>query len=58
MNFFTLVIVAAAFATVAALVSGISSMATDREVGHFDSARWTEVSNNVTGNARQWFPLW
>ena len=44
MSFFTVVVLAAVLATVVALVSGISSMATDREVGHFDSAHWMEVS--------------
>ncbi len=52
MSFFTLAVVAAAFATVVALVSGIASMATDSEVGHLDSAHWMEVSNNIVRNAR------
>ena len=57
MSFLALVVVAAAFATVVALVSGISSPATDREVGHFDSAHWMEVSNNIASNARLSFRL-
>ena len=40
MNFFTVVVLVAAFATVFALASGISSMATDGEVGHVDGAHW------------------
>ncbi len=40
MNFFTLVVLAAVLATVVALVSGISSMATDHQVGHLDSSHW------------------
>jgi uncharacterized membrane protein SirB2 len=40
MNFFTVVVVAAVLATVVALVSGISSMVTDHQVRHVDSAHW------------------
>jgi uncharacterized membrane protein len=40
MSFFTVVVLAAALATVVALVSGISSMVTDGEVGHLDSNHW------------------
>ena len=40
MSFFTVVVLAAVFAAVVALVSGISSMATGHEVGHRDSAHW------------------
>ena len=40
MSFFTVVIVAAMLATVAALVTGISSMVTDRQVAHADSVHW------------------
>ena len=40
MNFLTVLVLAAAFATVVALASGISSMATDSEVGHVDSGHW------------------
>ena len=40
MSFFTVVVLAAVLATVVALVSGISSMATDHEIGHRDSAHW------------------
>ena len=40
MNFFTVVVVAAALGTVVALISGISSMASDGEVGHSDSGHW------------------
>lgn len=42
MSFFTLVVLAALLATVVALVSGISSMATDHKIGHLDSAHWME----------------
>ena len=42
MNFLTVVILAAVIATVVALTSGISSMATDHEIGHRDSAHWME----------------
>lgn len=42
MSFFTVVVLAAMLATVVALVSGISSMATGHEVGHLDSAHWME----------------
>ncbi|MGP1679163.1 MAG: twin transmembrane helix small protein [Burkholderiales bacterium] len=42
MSFFTVVVLAAVLATVVALASGISSMATDHEVGHLDSAHWME----------------
>lgn len=40
MNFLTVVVLAAVLATVVSLISGISSMAADREVGHIDSAHW------------------
>lgn len=40
MSFFTMVVLAAVLATVVALVSGISSMATDHQAGHLDSAHW------------------
>ncbi len=40
MNFFTVAVLAAALATVVSLVSGISSMGADREVGHLDGAHW------------------
>ncbi|MHB8667252.1 MAG: twin transmembrane helix small protein [Burkholderiales bacterium] len=40
MNFFTVVVLAAMLATVFALISGITSMASDGEVGHADSGRW------------------
>lgn len=43
MNFFTVVVLAAVLATIVALISGISSMATDSEVGHRDSAHWMEL---------------
>lgn len=42
MSFFTVVVLAAVLATIVALISGISSMATDGEVGHRDSAHWME----------------
>ena len=57
MRLFTFVAAAAAFATVVALVAGISSMATDRELGQFDSALRVEVSNNIARNVRLSFPL-
>ena len=40
MNFLTMVVLAAVLATVVALISGISSMATDHRVGNVDSAHW------------------
>lgn len=40
MNFFTVVVLAALLATVVSLVSGISSMATNHEIGRLDSAHW------------------
>jgi uncharacterized membrane protein SirB2 len=40
MSFFTVMVSAAVLATVVALVSGISSMAIDHQIGHFDSAHW------------------
>lgn len=40
MSFFTAVVLAAMLATVFALLSGISSMIADHEVGHLDSAHW------------------
>ena len=40
MNFFSAVVLAAVLATVVALVSGISSMATDHRVGNADSVHW------------------
>lgn len=40
MDALTLLVFIAAFATVAALVSGIASMAYDGEVGHRTSAQW------------------
>lgn len=42
MSFFTVVVIAAMLATLVALASGISSMATNHEVGHLDSAHWME----------------
>ena len=42
MSFLTVVVLAAILATVVALASGISSMATDHEIGHLDSAHWME----------------
>ncbi|MBK5105865.1 MAG: twin transmembrane helix small protein [Burkholderiales bacterium] len=42
MSFFTMLVLAAMLATIVALASGISSMATDHEVGHLDSAHWME----------------
>lgn len=42
MSFLTVVVLAAMLATVVALASGISSMATGHEVGHLDSAHWME----------------
>ena len=42
MNFFIVVVLAAAFAAVVALISGISSMASDGEVGHLDSGHWMQ----------------
>ena len=42
MSFFTVVVFAAMLATLVALASGISSMATGREIGHLDSAHWME----------------
>ena len=40
MSFFTVGVLAAVLATVVALVSGISSMATDHQLGHLDGAHW------------------
>ncbi len=40
MNFFTVVVLAAVFATVVSLISGISSMGTDHRIGRLDSAHW------------------
>jgi hypothetical protein len=40
MSFFTIVVFAAMLATIVALVSGISSMATGHEIAHRDSAHW------------------
>ncbi len=40
MNFFTVVVLAAVLATLVSLVSGISSMGADREIGHLDSVHW------------------
>lgn len=40
MNMLTLFVVLAAISTVVTLVSGISSMATDGEIGHRNSAQW------------------
>ena len=40
MNFLTVVVLAAVLATLVALVSGISSMVADGEVGHLDSNQW------------------
>ena len=40
MSFFTVVVLATILATVVALVSGISSMVTDHQVGHVDSLHW------------------
>ena len=42
MSFFTVVVIAAMLATLVALASGISSMATNHEVGHLDSAHCME----------------
>ena len=42
MSFFTVVVLAAVLGTVVALVSGISSMATDHQINHIDSAHWME----------------
>jgi Hypoxia induced protein conserved region len=42
MSFFTVVVLAAALATVVALISGISTMASDGEVGHTDSGHWMQ----------------
>jgi Hypoxia induced protein conserved region len=40
MSMMTALVVAALIATIASLVAGISSMATDREVGHLNSVQW------------------
>ena len=40
MSFLTVVVLAAILATLVALASGISTMATDHEIGHIDSAHW------------------
>ncbi|MDP2822923.1 MAG: HIG1 domain-containing protein [Sulfuritalea sp.] len=40
MSFFTVVVLAVVLATVVALVSGISSMVADHQVGHLDSVHW------------------
>ena len=40
MNFLTLVVIVAMFATIAALALGISSMVRDGEIAHFDSEHW------------------
>lgn len=40
MSFFTVVVLATMLATVVALVSGISSMVSDQQVGHVDSLHW------------------
>ena len=40
MSMFSVVVIAAVAATLFALVSGISSMAVNGEVGHQDSAHW------------------
>ena len=42
MSFLTVMVLAAVLATVVALASGISTMATDHEIGHVDSAHWME----------------
>ncbi len=40
MSFFTMVVLAAMFATVAALATGLSSMVANHQVGHADSVHW------------------
>ena len=40
MSFFTVLILATLLATVAVLVTGISSMVADRQVAHADSVHW------------------
>jgi hypoxia induced protein len=40
MNMMTALILAAMFATIGSLVAGITSMATDGEVGHLRSEQW------------------
>jgi len=40
MNFLTFMVFAAILATVVALISGISSMATGHDIGHRDGAHW------------------
>jgi hypothetical protein len=40
MNFLTLVVVVAMFATIMALVFGVTSMVRDGEVGHLDGEHW------------------
>jgi hypothetical protein len=40
MNMMTAFVLAAMFATIGSLVAGITSMATNQEVGHLSSAQW------------------
>lgn len=40
MDIFTVMVVLAMLASVAALVAGVSSMACDGEVGHLNSGQW------------------
>lgn len=40
MSFFTMVVLAAMLATVAALVTGLASMVANHQVGHADSVHW------------------
>ena len=40
MSLFTLAVMVAVVATIASLVAGIGSMASDGEVGHLNSAQW------------------
>jgi hypothetical protein len=40
MNFFTIVVIVAMLATVAALALGISSMVREGEIAHFDREHW------------------
>ena len=40
MSFFTFAVLAAVLATIVALVSGITSMARNGEVGHLSSGQW------------------
>jgi len=42
MSFLTVVVLAAMLATVVSLISGISSMAVNHDIGHIDSAHWME----------------